>query len=199
MRERIVAAATRVISERGVTGATTKEIARAAGVSEGSLYNHFESKTALFGAAFGAVAAGIREAMGELAGSVGRGTVDGNLERLATAAIRFYRELLPMAGPALADHDVTSWLRRGMPVRGAGPIMGQLALVGYLEAERDAGRLAPTAQPGLIAAALLGACLQHAFTSILTEPAVMASASMPTGPDEYARGIVRTVLERQLA
>jgi AcrR family transcriptional regulator len=199
MRERIVAAAARVISERGVSGATTKEIARAAGVSEGSLYNHFESKTALFGAAFGAVAAGIREAMGELAGSVGRGTVEGNLERLATAAIRFYRELLPMAGPALADHDVTSWLRRGMPARGAGPIMGQLALAGYLEAERDAGRLAPTAEPGFIAAALLGACLQHAFTSILTEPAAMSSASMPAGPDEYARGIVRTVLERQLA
>jgi AcrR family transcriptional regulator len=199
MRERIMAAAARVISERGVTGATTKEIARAAGVSEGSLYNHFESKTALFGAAFGSVAAGIREAMGELAGSVGRGTIEGNLERLAIAAIRFYRELLPMAGPALADHDVTSWLRRGMPARGAGPIMGQLALVGYLEAERDAGRLAPTAEPGFMAAALLGACLQRAFTSILTEPTAMASAGIPEGPGEYARGIVRTVLERQLA
>jgi AcrR family transcriptional regulator len=198
MRERIVAAAARVIRERGVTGATTKEIARAAKVSEGSLYNHFESKTALFGAAFGSVTSGIRDAMGELAGSVGQGTVEGNLERLAGASIRFYRELLPMAGPALADHEVTSWLRRGMPARGAGPIMGQLALVGYLEAERDAGRLAPGAEPAFMAAALLGACLQHAFMSILTEPAAMANAGVPADADEYARGIVRTVLTRQL-
>ncbi|HZU16911.1 MAG TPA: helix-turn-helix domain-containing protein, partial [Candidatus Dormibacteraeota bacterium] len=41
MRERIVAAAARVIRERGVVNATTREIAREAGVSEGSLYNHF--------------------------------------------------------------------------------------------------------------------------------------------------------------
>jgi AcrR family transcriptional regulator len=198
MRERIVAAAARVIRERGVTGATTREIARAAGVSEGSLYNHFESKTALFGAAFASVTAGIRDAMGELAGSIGRGTVEANLERLATASIRFYSELLPMAGPALADRDVTSWLRRGMPARGAGPIMGQLALVGYLEAERDAGRLAPGAEPAFMAAALLGACLHHAFTSILTEPAALAGAGVPAGAEEYARGIVRTVLTRQL-
>jgi AcrR family transcriptional regulator len=198
MRERIVAAAIQVIRERGVTRATTKEIARAAKVSEGSLYNHFENKTALFGAAFGAVTSGIRGAMREIATSVGSGTVDGNLERLASAAIRFYRELLPMTGSALADHDVSAWLRGRIPERGGGPIQGHAGLVAYLEAEREAGRLDHRVDPPFVAATLLGACLQHAFLSLLTEPAAMAAAGLPTDVDDYARGVVRTVLAGHL-
>src|SRR6266542_3086220 len=115
MRERIVAAAIQVIRERGVTRATTKEIARAAKVSEGSIYNHFENKTALFGAAFGAVTSGI-----------------------------------------------------------------------------------PAADPAFIAATLLGACLQHAFLSLLADPAALAAVGLPPDASEYARGVVRTVLAGNL-
>src|SRR6266536_2700390 len=184
--------------ERGVTRATTKEIARAAKVSEGSIYNHFENKTALFGAAFGAVTSGIRGAMREVGASVGSGTVRGNLELVASAAIRFYGELLPMTGSALADHDVSAWLRRRMPERGGGPIQGHAALIAYLEAEREAGRLGREADPPFIAAALLGACLQYAFLSLLAEPAALAAVGLPPDVDEYARRAVRTVLAGHL-
>lgn len=198
MRQRIVAAAIQVIRERGVTRATTKEIARAAKVSEGSLYNHFENKTALFGAAFGEVTSGIRGAMRELATSVGSDTVEGNLGRLASAAIRFYGELLPMTGSALADHEVSAWLRRRMPEQGGGPIQGHAALIAYLEAERETGRLARHADAPSIAAALLGACLQHAFLSLLATPAAMASVGLPNDVDEYARRVVRSILAGHL-
>jgi AcrR family transcriptional regulator len=198
MQERIVAAAIQVIRERGVSRATTKEIARAAKVSEGSIYNHFENKTALFGAAFGAVSSGIRETMREVAASVGDGTVEGNLERLAGAAIRFYGELLPMTGSALADHEVSAWLRRRLPARAGGPVQGHAALIAYLEAERRAGRLRRDADPSFIAAALLGACLQHAFLSLLAEPAALARIGLPHDPAEYARRAVRAVLAGNL-
>ncbi|CAN5713603.1 hypothetical protein BH20ACT12_BH20ACT12_08560 [soil metagenome] len=46
-REQIVGAATRVFAEKGFRRATTKEVARAAGVSEGTIYNYFEDKDAL--------------------------------------------------------------------------------------------------------------------------------------------------------
>jgi TetR/AcrR family fatty acid metabolism transcriptional regulator len=46
-REQIVGAATRVFAERGFRRATTREVARAAGVSEGTIYNYFEDKDAL--------------------------------------------------------------------------------------------------------------------------------------------------------
>jgi AcrR family transcriptional regulator len=46
-REQIVGAATRVFAEKGFRRATTREVARAAGFSEGTIYNYFEDKDAL--------------------------------------------------------------------------------------------------------------------------------------------------------
>jgi AcrR family transcriptional regulator len=46
-REQIVGAATRVFAEKGFRRATTREVAREAGVSEGTIYNYFEGKDAL--------------------------------------------------------------------------------------------------------------------------------------------------------
>jgi AcrR family transcriptional regulator len=46
-REQIVGAATRVFAEKGFRRATTREVARAAGISEGTIYNYFEDKDAL--------------------------------------------------------------------------------------------------------------------------------------------------------
>jgi len=46
-REQIVGAATRVFAEKGFRRATTREVAREAGVSEGTIYNYFEDKDAI--------------------------------------------------------------------------------------------------------------------------------------------------------
>jgi AcrR family transcriptional regulator len=46
-REQIVEAATRVFAEKGFPRATTREVARGAGISEGTIYNYFEDKDAL--------------------------------------------------------------------------------------------------------------------------------------------------------
>ncbi|MCW2883660.1 MAG: hypothetical protein QOE54_3239 [Streptosporangiaceae bacterium] len=219
MRERILDAAIQVIKERGVTAATTKEIARTAGVSEGSLYNHFANKTALFGSALAQVASGIRGAMIELLSAIGKNTVEDNLSRLASAAVPFYAELLPMTGSALADREVLGWLRRGGPAQGHGPgdphhpgpvvpgadapqggaVQGHVRLITYLEAERSAGRLTEDTRPPYLAAALLGACQQHAFLTLLAgEPAVSAAAQLPPDPGDYARDLVRTILAGHL-
>lgn len=43
-RDEILAVASRVIAERGIKGATVRDIGQAAGILSGSLYYHFESK-----------------------------------------------------------------------------------------------------------------------------------------------------------
>ncbi|MEU5882762.1 helix-turn-helix domain-containing protein [Spirillospora sp. NPDC047279] len=197
MRDRILTAAITVIRGRGIVAATTKEIARAAGVSEGSLYNHFAGKTALFAAALAEVTGTARTAMTETLGAVGRDTVEHNLTRLAAAMVRFYGELLPMTGPVLADPELIAWLRADGPA--AGPVHGHAALIAYLEAERKAGRLAQDARPPFLAAALLGGCQQHAFLTRLAGPeAVADDAGLPADADEFAATLVQTVLAGHL-
>lgn len=201
MRDRILAAAVEVIQARGIVAATTKEIARSAGVSEGSLYNHFANKTALFAAALAEVTGTARTAMAALAGSAGRGTVEENLVRLAADMARFYGELLPMTGPVLADPELIAWLRDNGPPGGAatGPVTGHAALIAYLEAERRKGRIKADAPLPFIAAALLGGCQQHAFLTRLAGPeAVAAGAGLPATPEEFAAGLVRAVLDGHL-
>ena len=46
-RGQILEAATRVFAQKGFRRATTREVAREAGVSEGTIYNYFEDKDAL--------------------------------------------------------------------------------------------------------------------------------------------------------
>jgi len=46
-RDQILDAATRVFAQKGFSRATTREVAREAGVSEGTIYNYFEDKDAL--------------------------------------------------------------------------------------------------------------------------------------------------------
>jgi AcrR family transcriptional regulator len=200
LRDRILAGALQVVREKGVVAATTKEIARAAGVSEGSLYNHFANKTELIGAVMTEVTAGVRAALAVLHQRVGQATVEDNLATFAATAVEFFTDLLPIVGQVIGDHDMLGWLRQAPPGTAgtgpaAGPVMGLTALAGYLARERDAGRLSPTARPAYLAAALLGGCQQYAFLRLLAGPdTVTARTDLSPDPAAYARELVTTLL-----
>lgn len=203
MRQRILTAAASVLRERGFAETTTKEIARAAGISEGSIYNHFASKTDLIAATMGEIAGGVREAMARLQGQVGKRTLEDNLAELAEAQIGFFLDLLPITGPTLGDRELRAWLRDGGPdpdsAAPRGPVLGHAGLIAYLDAEQGAGRLAADAKPAYVAAALIGACQQYAFLSLLTRPEVIATlARLPGDASEYAHDVVRTILSNQV-
>lgn len=193
MRERIIAAAIDVIAERGIAAATTKEIARAAGVSEGSLYNHFANKTALIGATMGELAGELRQAMTALLGRVGEATVEENLATVALAAIDFYFRILPFNGPVLGDPQVLAQIRRETPEIGVGPLRGHEVLTAYLAAEQNVGRVAASARPVYLASALMGACHQYAFLRLMADSAQIEAAGLPIDAEKYAREVSQLV------
>src|SRR3954451_9776824 len=96
IREQILAAAERVIAEYGYAGATTKAIARAAQCSEGSLYNYFPDKKALFVECAFAQNAGLLETLTSLPDRVGQATVSDNLVALLQAMFEFQERLVPV-------------------------------------------------------------------------------------------------------
>src|SRR5436309_3908690 len=60
-RSALVAAARPLFAERGYSGVGTEEIVRAAGVTRGALYHHFEGKRELFAAVYERIEAELAE------------------------------------------------------------------------------------------------------------------------------------------
>ena len=188
-REKIVEAAERVMRERGLARSTTKEIARAAGYSEGTLYKHFESKEDLFLAVLAERLPSFVVLVEELPARVGRGTVRETLEEVARNALAYYGEIVPMAASIFSEPALLARHREGLRKRGAGPQMINETLTSYLEAEKRIGRVREDADLESAAAMLLGACYQRAFFRSYLGEHVPAE-----GEEGFVESIVQTLM-----
>ena len=103
-REALLAAATRVFGEEGVS-ASTSSISRAAGVSEGSLFTYFKTKDELVNVLFREIQLGLADAV--MAGFPRRSTVRKRMEHVWTAYVRWGVEN-PVARQALKQLHLSS-------------------------------------------------------------------------------------------
>ena len=187
-RGRMVEAAERVMREKGLAHTTTKEIAREAGYSEGAIYKHFESKEELFLRVLTERLPPFVDVLGELPRRAGREAVGEVLEEVARTALAFYGESFPMSVSIFSEPGLLARHREEMERRGAGPQKANEALVAYLEAERDLGRVREDADPEAAAAMLLGACFQRAFLASFSGEGVI-----PAREEGFVAGIARTM------
>ncbi|SFB51678.1 transcriptional regulator, TetR family [Amycolatopsis marina] len=190
-RDKILDAAAELIGDRGLARATTKEIAKAAGYSEGTLYKHFDSKTDLF------VAVLAERAQGDLGAALRRLHDRGDQDDLATAlrdvavaAVRFYRQGFPMAASLFAEPDLLAAHRADLAAREVGPHLVVRALSGYLADCRERGEVAEKTDVDAAAAMLLGACFQRAFLAHFTGP-----DDDPDSAKAFAASLVNTMIE----
>ncbi|GAA2790304.1 TetR/AcrR family transcriptional regulator [Crossiella cryophila] len=169
-RDRILDAAARVLRTKGLARATTKEIAKAAELSEAALYKHFAGKTELFLAVLGERVPGeLLVRVAALPGRVGVGEVRDTLVELTRAMLVFYAETFPMAASLFAEPELFAAHRAALRERGTGPQIAGQAVAGYLAAEQRGGRLADGVDPVGAAELLTGACVQHAFLGHFVE------------------------------
>lgn len=162
-RERILEAAREVILTKGLVRATTKEIARAAGVSEGTLYNHFTNKEQMFLSALGQLPSGFISLVVRLPGRAGSESVRALLRELALVGLDFYADAIPMGASIFADPELLARHRELLAERGVGPQRANDLLAAYLRAEQEQGRVASTADADALAFLLLGAIYQRAY------------------------------------
>lgn len=180
-KEAILEAARKVFLEHGYK-ASTKVVARAAGISEGSLFKHFKTKTDLFMAAM-EDDAGISSWEEKLMESAGKGDMRKNLEIVGREVLGHLHIILPRimmvrsSGITIAPHQCAG---SGVPH----PVQRLHALANYFKAEIRHGRMAMS-NPQVYAQIFLGALVHYVFqktvfnfTSVSTEMFVRTVVDM---------------------
>ena len=195
-RDRIVEAAHRVMDDVGLARATTKEIARAAGCSEATLYKYFASKEELFLAVLRAGLPTFGALLTELAEDPGARTTEQALADLAREATAFFEASIPMGASLFAEPTLLRRQREVLRQLRVGPHMPLLAVAEYLRAEIARGRLRADADPDAAAAMLLGACFHRAFIRTFMDPAHadrLPARSVAAPADDFAASVAASV------
>ena len=199
-RDRILDAAAHVMRTRGFARTTTKEIARAAGYSEATLYKHFTDKTDLFlavlkerlpslGSTLGALSAALDADSSSPAGPATRESLASRLAATARGAIAFYEASFPISASVFSEPELLAAHHAAVTRQGAGPQYPLAALARYLRLEQERGRIRPGADCDAAASLLLGSCFQYAF--------LRCFAQLPPDPAAaaaHADGIAATLL-----
>jgi AcrR family transcriptional regulator len=183
-RDRILDAAAELMRTRGITRTTTKEIAKAAGFSEATLYKHFRDKEEL-------LLRVLRERVPGFARveiTAGRDRVEDNIFRLVRGALDFYRETFPMLGSLLSEPGLMAAHHASISRHGGGPSRAVERIAAYFHAERALGRIPEHADPDTVAALLTGACFQQAFFAYFAGGPDAAPV-----PDVVATALTRTL------
>src|SRR5258708_37550584 len=162
-RERLMDATERIIREQGIMAVTTKDIARAAGFSEATLYRHFQDKTDLLLAVMSErISGSFLRLIRELPERAGTGAVQATLEELAAAALAFFAHTAPLSAAIAADPTFAARHYARLRELGAGPEFALRSVIAYLEAEQELGRGRPDRRPPPPPAPLLGGGFNYA-------------------------------------
>jgi AcrR family transcriptional regulator len=173
-RERIIDGTKTVIHTKGFGNATTKEIARVAGVAEGSLYKNFADKFDLIVAAVLEGHVSMAEQLKELIDSKRKESVEKMLVRVARAAIAYFTGALPIVSSVIADPELHSRYRSLGREQKRGPAVAVEVLASYLATAQKEGNLANGYDTDMLAASLLGPCFLYAFTSLFLDQRLLS-------------------------
>jgi AcrR family transcriptional regulator len=166
VRAHLLDAAHRVVVERGLAGASTRHIAAEAGVAGGTLYNYFDDRLDLVATAILRRAHVVARPVGQLASRAGTRTVEANLRWFARHADTVLAELVPLFAAAFGEPALLARIRERM-ADGDPSHVATDAVVTYLRAEQELGRLRDDVDVGAAAAAIVSICHDRAFQRFL--------------------------------
>jgi AcrR family transcriptional regulator len=155
-RARLIEATVAVVREVGYPHASTRAIAQAAGVAEGTIYRHFPDKAALFFAAVLESNAAIVDRIAKLPARAGTNTVEANLADAAVRLSGLRDHIVPLELAIAADPELTAQRRRAVAAAGGSlPAGPPEAIATYIAAEQRLGRIRPEIDPREAAVILL--------------------------------------------
>ena len=187
-RRQIIEAADRAVRTKGLLGASTREIAREAGVADGTLYVHFADRIELFLALLTEYLPPFVEPLRRLQGLVGRRTVRLNLKDVLEGALAWHAKILPLFSALAADPPLLKAFQARLAERNEGPHLSLQAIEGYLRAEQEAGRVHSEANPRAAAILLLGA--SQYWTSVVQN----VGTDLGFSREEFLKQVIHSIM-----
>lgn len=173
----ILDAAREVFLARGLK-ATTAEVAVRAGISEGTIFNRFNTKDELFHAAMELEAVEPTWLV-DLCANVNRGDLTDNLVALGLHGLDYFQVAVPM--------KVLQWSNRGAATS-SGPLPRMVKkLASYFEAEMRCGRMRRH-DPEIVARTFLGGLVTYAYMQNVEQ-----ADELPMPREMFVRGLVNVL------
>jgi AcrR family transcriptional regulator len=129
------------LRSKGLLGASTREIAREAGVADGTLYVHFSDRIELFLALLDEQLPPFIESMQRLRHLPGRKTVRGNLTDVIEKAMAWQKGIAPLFAALSADPALCRAFQTRLAEQNRGPHLSIGAVERYLTEEQKLGRV----------------------------------------------------------
>ncbi len=190
-RDQILSATEKILRSRGLSGATTRQIAEAAGCSEAALYVHFKGREELLLAVLEESLPDMLQPLHALADTVGKGTPRQNLEKALAGIFVFHRRVTPMIAGLFAEPALLTRYRKSLSRSAKGPGRAISNLAEYVRREQDLGRISSQVEAETAATLLMSASFFRAFTEHFF--------GKPAGPPgrRYFRQAIASVLNGQ--
>jgi AcrR family transcriptional regulator len=188
LRSHLVEVTEALLAARPPRTLTAREIARAAGVSDGVLYNYFADKEELV---LAAMVRRFSSALGRFRTSIpeaGSNTVAENLATTARAGLELHLETLPIAAGLFSDQELLTRFVHEIHREPVGAVEIVLSIDRYLAEERSRGRVGDV-DTRAAAELLMGAVAVKAFTTLLGVPRAEVLAGLDATVATLAVGL----------
>ena len=162
-RSEILKAAQKLMTTKGLTGVTTREISREVGCSEGALYVHFKGRLELLLAMLEESLPTMLQLLQALQDSVGRGSAQGNLLQTLDGIFKFHQRVIPATAGLFAEPDLLALYRNSLKAQGKGPHLSMRVLTEYIRSEQRLGRIDSLADANRAASLIMSSSFFRAF------------------------------------
>jgi AcrR family transcriptional regulator len=187
-RAKLIEAALAVVADLGYARASTRAIAEAAGVAEGTLYRHFPDKTSLFFAAALDASPAVLAWVEALPSRAGIETVEANLTATVERLASLQERVLPLEIAIRSDPELARQ-RRALLAR-EGPLPGPpRSIAAYLAAEQRLGRVRSNIDPDEVAVMILAMLFGLAIAST-DDPPPLTAERVASALGVFMRGIL---------